>query len=129
MTETEKIINYLGQFVTGRRMSTISRVLENRTRYITLVLEDIFQAHNASAVLRSCECFGIQDIHIIENKNKYSVNPDVVMGATKWLTLHRYNSLPYNTIEAVTLLRQQDYRIVATSLDKKSTSQIGRAHV
>jgi len=122
MTDKEKIIAYLGQFITERRMSTICRVLEDRTRYITVVLEDIYQPHNASAVLRTCECHGIQDVHIIENKNKYSVNPDVVLGATKWLNLHRYNSTSFNTIEAITLLRNQGYRIIATSLAKTSTS-------
>lgn len=122
MTETEKLISYLSQFITSRRVSTMDRVLENRTRFLTLALEDIFQPHNASAVLRSCECFGIQDVHIIENKNRYSVNPDVVLGATKWLNLHRYNTLPSNTIEAIGSLRRQGYRIIATSLVHKSTT-------
>ena len=56
------------------------------------MLEDIYQAHNASAVLRSCECFGIQDVHIIENRNEYRISPDVALGSNKWLTLYRYNS-------------------------------------
>ena len=74
----------------------INRVLERRTRYLTVVLEDIFQSHNASAVLRSCDCFGIQDVHIIENRNAYQVNPDVALGSYKWLTLYKYNQAEKN---------------------------------
>ena len=90
-------------------------VLNMRTRYITVALEDIYQPHNASAVLRSCECFGIQDVHIIENNNEYRINPEVVMGASKWLNLIRYREKEFNTMEAVRVLREKGYRIIATS--------------
>jgi tRNA (guanosine-2'-O-)-methyltransferase len=112
----EKLIRHLEQFVTDRRLRLFDKVLVNRTRYITVVLEDIFQPHNASAVLRSCECFGIQDVHIIENRNKYQVNPDVTLGANKWLTLFRYNRQPENTKIALETLKKKGYRIVATTL-------------
>ena len=79
--DPKKLIGRLSEFVTERRMELFKQVLNQRTRYITVVLEDI-QPHNASAVLRSCECFGVQDVHIIENKNEYRLNPEVVMGAT-----------------------------------------------
>ena len=106
------------QFVTDRRFQLFETILNNRTRYITVVLEDIFQPHNASAVLRSCECFGIQDVHIIENRNKYRINPDVALGAYKWLSLFKYNQNPDNTLTAIGLLRKQGYRIIATTPGK-----------
>ena len=96
-------------------MELFKRVLEYRTRYITVVLEDIHQAQNASAVLRSCECFGIQDVHIIENRNEYRINPDVVKGASKWLNVSRYKDKDYNTEDSISTLRSKDYRIVATT--------------
>ena len=111
----EKLILYLEQFVTERRLNLISKVLAQRTRYLTVVLEDIFQPHNASAVLRSCDCFGIQDVHIIENRNTYRVNNDVALGSNKWLTLYKYNKEENNTIPALEKLRKQGYRIVATT--------------
>lgn len=111
----EKLIHYLENFVSARRQKLINQVLNQRTRYLTVVLEDIYQAQNASAVLRSCECFGIQDVHIIENENEYSVNPDVVKGATKWLDLYKYDSKPNNTLATINHLKKQGYRIVATS--------------
>ncbi|MEI7982949.1 MAG: RNA methyltransferase, partial [Bacteroidota bacterium] len=69
----------------------------------------------ASAVLRSCDCFGIQDVHIIENRNKYEVNPDVALGASKWLNLFRYSGFENNTVMCLKSLKQKGYRLVATS--------------
>src|SRR6185312_4838580 len=86
-----ELLGHLSQFVTEERKKRFEEVLQNRTRHIAIALEDIYQPHNASAVLRSCDCFGIQDVHIIENENKYTVNPDVALGSEKWLTLQRYN--------------------------------------
>jgi tRNA (guanosine-2'-O-)-methyltransferase len=73
-------VQWFSQFVTQNKKEKIAQVLENRTRRLTLVLEDIFQPHNASATLRTSEILGIQDIHIIENSNPYNINPDVVWG-------------------------------------------------
>jgi len=111
----EKLIRHLEQFITERRLHLINRVLSQRTRYITVVLEDIYQSHNASAVLRSCDCFGIQDVHIIENRNTYQVNPDVALGSNKWLTLYKYARNRNNTTDALAGLKRKGYRIVAVS--------------
>ena len=105
---------YLEGFITERRRELFRRILENRTRYLTVVLEDLYQPHNASAVLRSCECFGIQDVYIIENRNKYIVNPDIALGAFKWLNLIKYNRSEDNTLAAIEALRKKGYRIVVT---------------
>ena len=86
----EEIIDMLSEFVTENKKTQIDRVLSNRTRHVTVVLEDIYQSHNASAVVRTCDCFGIQDLHIIENENSYNINPKVVMGATKWVDMFNY---------------------------------------
>jgi len=116
----KKIIEELSGFITERRRELFDKVLDFRTRYITVVLEDIYQSHNASAVLRTCECFGIQDVHIIENQNKYNINPDVVLGANKWLNLKKYNRQDFNTTEAINELRGYGYRIIATTLNEKA---------
>lgn len=119
---TDRLIEHLSRFVTERRLKLFDTILELRTRYMTIVLEDIFQPHNASAVLRSCECFGIQDVHIIENQNPYRISPDVALGSYKWLTIHRHNSEAENTINAIKSLKDQGYRIVATSPHKKTSN-------
>ncbi|MBR8536071.1 RNA methyltransferase [Carboxylicivirga sediminis] len=111
----DKLLNFLEDFTLEERKQQLWDIANQRTRYTTVVLENIYQTQNASAVLRSCDCFGIQDVHIIENENTFNVNPQVVMGATKWLNLHRYNERPNNTLTALKKLKGDGYRIVATS--------------
>jgi tRNA (guanosine-2'-O-)-methyltransferase len=111
----KELIDFLSSFITDNRYSQLREVLKNRTRYITVVLEDIYQSQNASAVLRTCDCFGIQDVHIIENKNEYKINPDVALGASKWLSMNYYNKTENNTLDAINKLKADGYRIVATT--------------
>ena len=121
MADDKDIIAFLSGLVTEQRLRRFDETLSERTRYISVCLEDIFQSQNASAVLRSCECLGIQDVHIIENYNPYIINPMVVKGSDRWLSLYRYNSSGNNSIEAVTQLKASGYRVVATSLQTGST--------
>lgn len=116
------LVRHLSGCITENRLNVITENLSKRTRYITVVLEDIYQSQNASAVLRSCDCFGIQDIHIIENRNEYQVNPDVALGSNQWLDLHVYSKEPFNTLTAIESLKQQGYRIVATSPGQNQVS-------
>lgn len=120
-----KFIQFLSDFVYERRVSQLQKVIENRTKYITVVLEDIFQSQNASAVLRTSDCLGIQDIHIIENKNRFNINPKVVLGSAKWLTIKKYNGISNNSEKAIKKLKEEGYRIVATSphIDEVSLDQ------
>jgi tRNA (guanosine-2'-O-)-methyltransferase len=110
-----ELLEYLLDLITDNRKRKFADVLSLRTRHITILLEDIYQSQNASAVLRSCDLSGVQDVHIIENKNPYDINPDVVVGSTKWLNLTKYNEKPFNTLDAYACLRSKGYRIIATS--------------
>jgi len=107
--------SYLLQYISDNKAGLFDKVSKDRTRYLTLVVENIFQSHNASAILRSCDLFGVQDIHIVENNNSYEVNKDVALGSSKWLNIERYNEDIYNTKKAYKALREQGYRIVATT--------------
>lgn len=109
------LIQFLSGFVTPERLALFNRILSFRTNYITVVLEDIFQTQNASAVLRSADCFGIQTVHAIENRNEFQVNADVVRGASNWVSVNRYNQGSMNTVAAINKLKQDGYRIIATS--------------
>lgn len=113
-SKTAQLINYLQDFMSAERIEKIDRNIKNRTRYITILLENIYQSQNASAVLRSAECLGIQDIHVVENENSFEVNTEISMGAAKWLTIHRYNSQPHNTITAIRKLKNDGYQVIAT---------------
>lgn len=117
----KKLLNHFSNFITENRLELFDKIISYRTKYITVVLEDIYQPHNASAVLRSCDCFGIRDVHIIENRNKYSVNPDVALGSSKWLNMIKYNSSENNTPDAVNSLKEKGYRIVAVTPHKNGT--------
>lgn len=118
----EGLIDYISQFITEERFSLYKKIIEHRTKYITVVLEDIYQSQNASAVIRTCDCFGIQDIHVIENRNKFKINYNVSLGSTKWVDLHLYNNQEDNTLDAINSLKSQGYRIVAASPHSNDTS-------
>ncbi len=111
MTANEELTAYLADFVTENKRDKIAAVLSERTRHFTVMLEDIYQPHNASACLRSCECLGVQDVHVVETKHEYRPNNDVSVGSAKWLTMHRYRK----TASALETLKNKGYRIVATT--------------
>jgi tRNA (guanosine-2'-O-)-methyltransferase len=113
-TYRKKLLEHLLSFCTDKRAELFRKVISDRTRHITIVLENIFQAQNASAVLRSCDCFGIQDVHIIENDHPWEVNPDVALGASKWLSIFRYNELENNTAECLSKLKRRGFKLLAT---------------
>ncbi|MFW6362687.1 MAG: TrmH family RNA methyltransferase [Spirochaeta sp.] len=113
--ERTRLITYLSEFVTAERLQRIHQVIDNRTRYFTVVLEDIFQPHNASAVLRTCDACGVQDVHIIENCNSHTLSKGVELGTSQWLTRHRYRGGEDNTTAAISRLRSLGYRIIATT--------------
>ena len=110
-----KLIQFLSEFVTPERLTLFNKILSFRTNYLTVVLEDMYQTHNASAVVRTADCFGIQNVHVIENKHTFNCNPDVVRGASNWVSINRYNGTEMNTPQALKKLRQDGYRIVVAT--------------
>ena len=102
-------------------MNLFDQIIEERTKYVTVALEDIFQPQNASAVLRTCDVFGIQDVHIIENENEYNVNPQVVHGASKWINLHKYNQKENNTLDCINKLKSNGYKVYGTTPHTEDT--------
>jgi tRNA (guanosine-2'-O-)-methyltransferase len=119
LVKKQQLYSFLSGFISENKKNKFEEIILQRTRYITVVLEDIFQPHNASAVLRSCDCFGIQDVHIIENNNKYEINPDVALGSSKWLSLYKYHSAENNTVDCLQQLKDSGYHIIATAPHKK----------
>lgn len=107
--------SFLEQFLTPERIEIMRRILEDRTRHFTIAIEDIYHPHNASAVVRTCDCFGIQDIHIIENRNKYEVNPKVALGSGQWVNIIKHNEGPNNSTACVMDLKSRGYKVIATT--------------
>lgn len=117
-----KLIDHLSGFVKQRRLDKFDQVLEYRTRYIKLICEDIFQGHNANALLRTCDCFGIQDCHVMEKKNRFEINPEISLGASNWLSIYRHSVLQNDHIKIIGELKSKGYRIIATIPDKQGVS-------
>jgi tRNA (guanosine-2'-O-)-methyltransferase len=109
---TAALIRHLEPFVTPHKREVIDQVLACRTRRITVVVEDLFQSHNASAVIRTSECLGIQDVHVIEDRNAFETSGAVAVGSAKWVDIHRHRS----SRDCLTSLRGRGYRIVALTL-------------
>jgi tRNA (guanosine-2'-O-)-methyltransferase len=119
-TSRKKLTEYLESFLTEERKLLLHKVLENRTRHITVVIEDLYQTQNISAVMRSCECVGIQDIHIVEGENDFQIHKAIAMGADKWLTLKHYLNEKNPMLTCIHELKKKGYSIVATLPDDNS---------
>lgn len=102
---------YLEEFLTENRKERFANVLRYRTNHITIAIEDVYQLHNTSAVMRSCEVFGIQELHVVEQKFGKRIDTEIAMGAQKWVDINRYNSMQ----SCIDTLRQKGYQIIATT--------------
>lgn len=85
--ENKAVLKELYGIITPNKQEMFDRIAAERTNYLTVVLENVFQEHNASAVLRSCDCFGIQELNVIEKDNQYKVQRDIALGAGRWVDL------------------------------------------
>ncbi len=115
MNKTKWLKEQFYEHISENKKEKFEANILNRTRHVSVVLENLFQPHNASAVLRSCDCFGIQDVHIIENFNAYKPNREIDMGSSKWLNTYKYNKTQQNTVECINHLKAKGYKIVATT--------------
>lgn len=102
--------------VTPQRLRRMDEVLSARTARIAVVFEDVYHPHNASAVLRTSECLGLQDVHIVERTKSFRPLRDIARGSARWLTLHRWGGEHPGDIDACLAdLRSEGYAILATS--------------
>ncbi|NAS30323.1 TrmH family RNA methyltransferase [Flavobacteriaceae bacterium R38] len=107
----EKLLEYLEGFMTEERKHRFKQILSSRTKHLTVAIEDVFQAHNTSAVIRSCEVFGVQEAHLIEARFGDRLDSKIAMGAEKWVDVKRYE----DTQTCIDQLREQGYQIIATT--------------
>ena len=104
-------LTFLENILTENRKAKFWKVLENRTKHFTVVVEDVFQMHNASAVMRSCEVFGIQELNVIEERYGKRIDKEIAMGAQKWVDIKTFDSV----VNCVDALKNQGYQIIATT--------------
>lgn len=115
MTVDEKVLEAFYNIVSESKQEMYDQIASDRTKYITVVLETIMKEHNASAVLRSCDCFGIQDLYAIEKGEDYVIQREIARGAGTWVDLHTYAEGPSPSIQCVKHLKSKGYKIVSTS--------------
>ena len=109
-SQKAKLYERASELFSDNKRALFDRLATLRTRHVSVVLEDVYQSHNAAAVLRSCDCFGVQDVHVVEAHNPFNPAGDVAVGSAKWVDYYRHPSIG----EAYSHLRKQGYRIVAT---------------
>ncbi|OXA84967.1 TrmH family RNA methyltransferase [Flavobacterium hercynium] len=102
---------FLENILTDNRKEKFLKVLGKRTKHLTVVVEDVFQMHNTSAVMRSCEVFGIQELNIIEQRYGKRIDKEIAMGAQKWVDINQYDSVT----NCISSLKEQGYQIIATT--------------
>ena len=119
MNENRKLLEYLESFLTESRQELFKKVLSLRTNHFTVATQDVYQLHNTSAVIRSCDVFGVQNVHVVEEVNLKKIDREIAMGAQKWVDINRYTS----TEDCIDTLRNEGYRIIATSPHKGTMLQ------
>ena len=120
MSLNKKLINHFNEFIVDERRELFEKKIQERTKHITIVLENIYQGRNISASIRSADCFGIQDVHIIENNNLFNQDPSVSIGSEKWISLYRYNQKKQNTKDTINKLKRDGYKIIVTTPHAKA---------
>lgn len=111
MEKSQELLYYLESLLTPKRRELFKEVIDQRTNHFTVATQDVYQLHNTSAVIRSCDVFGIQNIHVVEEVNLKKIDREIAMGAQKWVDINRYTS----TETCIRELQKKKYRIIATS--------------
>jgi tRNA (guanosine-2'-O-)-methyltransferase len=106
-----KLLEYLETYLTENRRNKFNKVIKQRTKHFTVATEDVYQLHNSSAVMRSCDVFGIQEVNIVEEINSKTIDREIAMGAQKWVDLNRFHSVK----ECIADVKKKGYQIVATT--------------
>ena len=116
-----RLIEFLENMLTPERKLLFNKVIDQRTNHFTVATEDIYQLHNTSAVIRSCDVFGVQNIHVIEERNRKKIDREIAMGAQKWVSLNRHHS----SNDCIQHLKKKGYRIVGTTPHGEATNLDG----
>lgn len=111
----DKVLALFYEIITPNKVELFDRIAAQRTKYISIALENIYQEHNASAVLRTCDCFGIQELNVIEKNNQYEIKRDIALGAGRWVNMYNFNKGENPTSDCIAKLKAKGTKIVATS--------------
>ena len=106
-------------FRTQQRLARLRSTIERRQPTLHLVLEDVHDPHNVSAVLRTCEAVGVGTVHLVYVAEKFpKIGRTSSASAWKWVDIRRYDSIE----ECYGTLRAQGCQIYATDLSERAQS-------
>lgn len=109
--QDDDLLTYLEGYLTEERKQRFLEVLQNRTKFLTVAIEDVYQMHNTSAIMRSCDVFGVQEVHVVEDRFQKRLDKNIAVGAEQWVDMHKYE----DASECISKLRQSGYQIIATT--------------
>jgi tRNA (guanosine-2'-O-)-methyltransferase len=111
----QKLFDFLSNYVTEHKKNLFQEVLSQRTRHLTVVIEDVYHPHNASAILRTAECFGLQDLYVIENRFEYKPSRNIIKGSGKWVDIITYPPAENNVSQCLRDLKSKGYKVIAAT--------------
>lgn len=115
MTEDAYVLQEFYKIITPNKIGLFEKIAPQRSRHLVIGLENIQQDHNASAIMRTMDCLGFQELHLIEKNNNYQFQRDIALGAARWLDVMQHQQEPEPVLDSIAHLRQKGYQIVATS--------------
>lgn len=124
MTEDDFVLQEFYKIITPNKVDLFERIAPQRSRHLVVGLENIQQDHNASAIMRSMDCLGFQELHLIEKNNNYQFQRDIALGSARWLDVVQHQTPPEPVLDAIDSLRKKGYQIVATSPHHKATTPL-----
>lgn len=107
-----RVIEALSPLVTEARLRRIEEVVARRKRAVAVVLEGLTDPHNTSAVLRSCDAFGVQSVHVVAGKHGFPAAHRVSKGTHRWLDVARHET----AARCLQSLRERGYRVVVATM-------------
>ena len=122
MTQNDFVLSEFYKIITPNKVSMFERIAPQRSRHLVVGIENIQQDHNASAIMRSMDCLGFQELHLIEKNNSYQFQRDIALGAARWLDVAQHQEGPEPVFDAIAQLKNKGYRIVATSPHHKAVT-------
>ncbi len=108
----KNLIDKMKDHLTPERWEKIQNTAALRTRYISVVMENVYYTQNMSAVLRTCDSLGVQNVHLVGQLNSPRINSNVALGASNWTSIRRDTRRPVE--ESLDALKGEGYRLVAT---------------
>lgn len=110
---TEGLIAVLEPLVDEQRRRRLWDLVDGRTDNVTVAMDAPHDPHNGAAVMRTCDAFGVQHIHVVEAIEPFLLARKVSLGTERWIDVHRYADYA----AAIAALKGEKYLLIAACMD------------